>query len=266
MRNARWILLVAVVTGCASKKSVENHDVLQAGYQSLNRQDYNGAIASSGEFLRDNPNGGPGTAEALYLQGRVYEDRATKADAAGREKEAHTELQDARSTYEHALTLKPSPKVVALLQAGVANVAYFQEDYLTAMREWAMAYPGISQSEARAWVLYRIGVCQQRLGRFAEADRSFMDVRQQYPRSAPAERAATHQGARAFFVQVGSYSDAKNADAAIASLRSQAFAAEKLKEPNGRQAIRVGPAFNYDQAKALRGRLVGAYPGATIEP
>jgi tetratricopeptide (TPR) repeat protein len=268
MRNAGWILLAVVLTGCASNKSIEDKKILHAGYQSLNQQDYNGAIASSDQFLRENPEGGPGTAEALYLQGRVYEQRAQAADAAGRMPEARVELQNARNMYERALKIRPEaePKAEGLLHAGLANVAYFQEDYLTAMREWASAYPNLVQPEARAWVLYRIGLSQQRLGRFPEADRSFADVRRQYPKSAPAERASTHQGAKAFYVQVGSYSDSRNADAAIGSLRSQGFAAEKSIEPSGRQAIRVGPAFNYEQAKALRARLEAAYPGAVIEP
>ena len=266
MRNARWILLAAALAGCVSSKSVEDKKVLNEGYQALSARDYNVAMDRSDQFLRDNPNGGAGTPEALYLQGRVYEQRAISADSAHREPEAHADLQDARSTYEHALSLKPSPKVAALLHAGVANVAYFQEDYFTAMREWASAYPGLTQPDARAWVLYRLGLCQQRLGRFDEADRSFAQVRQEYPQSEPAQRATTHQGAKAFYVQIGSFSDARNADTALASLRTQGFTAEKSTEPGGRQAIRVGPAYNYDQAKALRGRLLGAYPAAIIEP
>jgi tetratricopeptide (TPR) repeat protein len=266
MRNAGWILLAGMLIGCASNKTVENKNTLHSGYASLNQQDYDAAMASSDQFLRDNPNGGPGTAEALYLQGRVYEQRAVNADAAHHEQEARASLQDARTTYEHALTLHPSPKVAALLQAGVANVAYFQEDYFTAMREWAAAYPSLTNPDAKAWVLYRLGLCQQRLGRFDEADRSFQQVRQDYPRSEAAPRAAAHMGARAFYVQIGSFSDAKNADKVMASLRSQGFGAERSSEPGGRQAIRVGPANNYEQAKALRARLSGAYPAAIIEP
>jgi TolA-binding protein len=266
MRNAGWLLLAGLLIGCASSKSIEDRKHLHAGYEALNQEDYEGAMTSSEQFLRDNPNGGPGTAEALYLQGRVYEQRAARSDAAHREGEAHADLQDARNTYEHALTLNPSPKVAALLHAGVANVAYFQEDYFTAMREWAVAYPGLTQPDARAWVLYRLGLCQQRLGRFDEADRSFQQVRQDYPRSEPAQRAATHQGARGFYVQIGSYADAKTAENVIASLRSQGFVAERKSDSKGRQAIRVGPAYNYDQAKALRLRLLGAYPAANIEP
>ena len=170
------------------------------------------------------------------------------------------------ATYEHALTLNPSPKIAALLHAGVANVAYFQEDYFTAMREWAAAYPGLTQPEAKAWVKYRLGLCQQRLGRFDEADRSFAEVRQDYPHSEPAQRAAAHQGVKGFYVVLGSWADPKAADTVVAGLRTQGFTAEQSILPDGRHSVRVGPAYNYDQAKTLRTRLIGAYPAATIEP
>lgn len=272
MRNARWILLVAATAtwiaaaGCVENKTAEDRKTLQSGYQSLNAGDYDAAMAESEQFLRDNPTGGKGTAEALYLQGRVLEHRAEAADNAGHTAEARANLQDARSTYEHALTLNPSPKLAALLHAGVANTAYFQEDYFVAMREWSAALPGLSQPDAKAWVLYRLGLCQQRLGRFDEANRAFAQVRTQYPHSEPAQRAAAHEGAKGFYVALGSWSDAKAADTVVNALRGQGFAATASTEPNGRHAVRVGPAYNYEQAKSLRARLQGAYPAAAIEP
>ena len=270
MRNARWILLAAGIAaaGCApsARNTAQSRQELSAGYQALGNQDYDGAMSHAEQFLRDHPNGGPGTAEALYLEGRVYEQRAASDDAAGRAAAAKSDLQYARDTYDRALALKPSPNVAGLLHAGVANVAYFQEDYPTAMSEWALAYPNLQQPDSRAWVLYRIGVSQQRLGRFDQADRSFDSVRQLYPGTVPAERAGQHRGARGFYVQVGAYSASGNADKAVASLQAQGFRATRAAQPAGRQAVRVGPAYTYAEAKTLQSRLMSAYPGAIIEP
>ncbi|HXE52838.1 MAG TPA: SPOR domain-containing protein [Tepidisphaeraceae bacterium] len=266
MRNARWILLAAVAAGCASTTNPQSRQELHAGYQALGEQNYDGAMNHAEAFLRDHPNGGPGTAEALYLQGRVYEQRATVDDSSGRAREAQQDLQYGRETYEHALTLPASVNVQALIHAGVANCAYFQDDYAAAMDEWAKAYDGITQPDARAWMLYRIGLCQQRLGRFEQADHSFALCRQQFPGSVPAQRAVSHQGARAFYVQVGAFAERANADKIVASLRSQGYRAERKGEASGRQAVRVGPAYNYADAKTLQSRLLSAYPGALIEP
>ena len=266
MRNARWILLMVVAGGCAAENTAENRKEIQAGYQSLKEQDYDSAMAQADQFLREHPNGGPGTPEALYLQGRVYEQRAATADAGGHQQEARADLQYARGNYEHALTLKPAPQLEALLYAGIANVAYFQEDYATAMQQWAAAYNGIEGAESKAWMLYRIGLCQQRLGRFEQADRSFAAVRQQFPSTIPGQRAASHMGARAFYVQVGAYADGTNADRAVAALRSQGLTAAKATEATGRLAVRVGPQSTYAEAKAIKTRLAAAYPSAMIEP
>jgi tetratricopeptide (TPR) repeat protein len=265
MRNASYVLLAVVLTGCSTGVTPEGKRQLQAGYLAAGQNDYNGAMAAADEFLRNQPPGSPGTAEALYLEGRGYEQRATSEETAGRQGEAKMDLQTARTMYVRALGVPSAPKVTALIHSGVANTAYFQDDFATAMNEWAVAYPQIIQDDARAWMLYRIGVCQQRLGRFDQADRSFAMVRQQYPRSLPAQRAMSHEGAKAFYVQVGAFSDAANADRIVASLQSQGYRAEKLGQP-GRLEVRVGPAYTYVDAKTLRMKLVTAYPGATIEP
>ena len=74
----------------------EDKKTLQAGYDALAAKDYDGAMSRASEFIANNPNGGPGTPEALYLQGRVSEHRAETADVAGHQAEAHPNLQDAR--------------------------------------------------------------------------------------------------------------------------------------------------------------------------
>lgn len=265
MRNAGWILLVALLGGCAANNPNVNRQELNAGYQSLAAKDYEAAMARASEFLQRRPEG-PGSAEALYLQGRVHEQRAQDEATAGRDAESKADLQQAMSIYQRALQMSPPARVDALLRAGMANVAYFQEDYSTAMQKWAEAYDNIPQPDAKAWILYRIGLCQQRLGRFDQADNSFSIVRHDYPGTEPAQRAGSHYGARAFFVQVGAYGDATNADKTARALTQQGFKASKAIEPGGKQAVRVGPAGTYAEAKSLRERLLGSYPGALIEP
>jgi outer membrane protein assembly factor BamD (BamD/ComL family) len=259
-------VLGLLVAGCTSNTSPQSRQQLNAGYAALDRQDYNAAIASAEQFLHEHPNGGAGTAEALYLQGRVFEQRSTVEEAEGRQDQAKIDLQAARDAYVRGLNQRADPRVMALLHAGVANTAYFQEDYATAMNEWAVAYPNLSPPDAQAWALYRIGICQQRLGRFEQADRNFAAVKQDFPGSVPAKRAAEHIGARAFYVQVGAYADAANADKIAASLQSQGYRAARAAGPGSRQEVRVGPAFNYADAKTLLARLQPAYKDAMIEP
>ena len=163
------------------------------------------------------------------------------------------------------LALPSIPSTQARLHAGLANVAYFVDDYGTAVREWQVAFPNLEKPQDKAWTLYRIGLCQQRLGWFAEADRTFQSVRQQFPGSEPANRAAVHEGAKAFYVQVGAYADAAHADKTAAALRAQGLNSVKGQEP-GKLTVRVGPVPSYADARAMKARLSVQYPSAVIFP
>ncbi len=267
MRNAgrAWVgsvtpwLMLASSSGCAP--DVASKQQLHSGYEALGQHQYDQADAIANAYLKKTPSG-PGSAEALYLQGRVHEARSeTDGDPA----QMRSELDAARDAYTRGLAMPAVPATQARLHAGLANVAYFEDDYGTAVREWQLAYPALEKPEDKAWTLYRIGLCQQRLGWFAQADRNFNRVRQQFPNTEPANRAATHEGATAFYVQVGAFSDASHADKTAAALRAMGLNPVKAMEP-GKQLVRVGPVANYADARALKARLSPHYPGAIITP
>ena len=124
----------------------------------------------------------------------------------------------------------------------------------------------LDKPETKSWVLYRIGLCQQRLGRFADADKTFAAVQQGYPNSVPAQRAAERQGARSFYVQVGTFSSPAGADKTVAALRAQGTMPEKTVDAKGRHIVRVGPLASFQQAQSVKQRLAGSYPDAMIIP
>lgn len=258
-------LAAAGSVGCASKdpKAARSRkEELTGGYQALEQRRYDDAMQAAERVLSED-SVGPGTAEALYLQGRVYEQKSI--DAPG-QSQARELLRSARSTYQRALATKPPQPLEAYLRAGVANASYFLEDYATAAREWAAAYPQINEPQAKAWILYRAGLSEQRQGRFAEADRYFAEVQQLFPGSEQAKRAGAHQGAAGFYVQVGSFANNANADHAAGLLKARGMSAVKATDPSGRQTIAVGPVPNYQQARSLKDRLAAQYPDAVIIP
>ncbi len=235
---------------------------LNAGFAALDRKDYDGAMADAEAFLQHTPKG-EGSAEAYYLEGRVHEEKAVESGADTDAAKAH--LNAARISYTNGLAGPSAPKVQALLHAGLANIAYHLDDYGTAVREWQVSYAAVEPAEAKAWVLYRIGLCQQRLGWFPQADRSFQMVRSQFPGSEPATRAAQHEGATGFYVQVGAFGDFMNANRTVSSLKTQGLTAEVVALPN-EEVVRVGPLPNFADARAMQIRLISKYPGAVVVP
>jgi tetratricopeptide (TPR) repeat protein len=251
-----------LISGCATDAPAKSQ--LNGGYQALDAHQYDQAIQAADQYLQKTPNG-PGSAEAQYLKGRVLEERAEDADRAGNIAVARDDLKAAGDCYKTGLLLSPPPPVEALLHAQLANVAYHFDDYGTAVREWQSAYPHLQTADSNAWVLYCIGLCQQRLGWFSQADRTFQMVRETYPDTPQATRAGSHIGAKGFYVQVAAFNDADDAQRTIAALQMHGFQADK-QTVAGKQMISVGPVPTYADAHALKSKLVADYPKAFIEP
>ena len=124
----------------------------------------------------------------------------------------------------------------------------------------------LSGVTAKSYALYRIGICQQRLGRFDHADQTFAMVQQQFPNSEAAAKAKQHQGARGFTVQLATFSSSNNAEAAAANLRREGAIPARAVDAQGHSVVSVGPFQDYSQAQAARARFASVYPDALIVP
>jgi len=245
--------------GCASDSDAKGQ--LDPGYADLESRNYDAAIEKADAFLAANASGGTGSAEALYLRGRALEQKV-----AANPHESRQNLQSARSAYVDALSRDPSPALEGRIRASLANVAYFQDDYATALDQWSAAYDKLDVPETRAWVLYRIGVSHQRLGHFKQADKTFAAVIKEYPSTLPAQRAKEHQGATGFVVQVGTFNSAAGADRATEAVRKQGVTPVRATDTQGRHLVRVGPLKTYAQAQSIKSKFVESYPDALIIP
>jgi tetratricopeptide (TPR) repeat protein len=243
-----------------SKSEQAARSELNQGYAALEAQQYDQAMNRADAFLQHTP-AGPGSAEALYLRGRALEQKPASNQA-----EAVANLQAAQRTYRDALAHSPSPKLETYIRVSQGNVDYFLDDYAGAVAEWNAAYDKIDDNDVKAWVLYRIGVCRQRLDQFSEADRYFTSVQQHFPDSLPAQRAKEHIGARSFFVQFATFASAPAADDAINAFRREGVLAGKRVDAKGRSVVVTGSLPSFQQALALRNRYAGKYPDALILP
>ena len=271
MRNANdpWMRLGLVITsvtcitlfagGCANDaaKSKEN---LTAGYAALDAKQYDEAINRADEQLKKHPTGA-GSAEARYLKGRALEQKPVTT-----QRDARANLQTARSSYAQALSQSPPAKLQGYIRTSSGNCAYFMDDYAAALSDWTAAYEKLDDPEVKSWVLYRIGLCRQRMGQFDQADQAFAKVQQDYRGTVPAQRAREHQGARGFTLQFATFANPATADSAVNTLRREGVLSTKATDPQGRTVIRVGPLPSYQQALGLKERYASQYPDAMILP
>jgi TolA-binding protein len=247
-------LLLAVAAGCADQKALE------ATRKALTVGQNDQAIAQADAYLQRSPRGA-GASEALYLRGRAYEQRTASSAA-----EATANLRAARASYVEALSRSPRSNLEAYVRTSLGNVAFYEEDYTTALTQLASAYEHLNKPELQSWALYRMGLCQQRLGRFVEADRSFALVEQTFPRTQPAPYAREHMGVRSFYVQLAAFDAAAGADKAAAAVRRSGVPTLRLVDARGHQVVRVGPYATYAQARAMKQRFADEYADAMILP
>jgi tetratricopeptide (TPR) repeat protein len=251
-------LILAGGLGCTNAKDTQN---LREGYSALDQKNYERAIAAADDYLQKYPTGN-GAAEAAYLRGRGFEQRTKGSDA-----ESMANLREARTSYEKALTLMPAKQLEGYIRTSLGNVAYWMNDFGAAELNWNAAYDKLDPGDLKAWVLYRIGLSQQRLGKWEAADDTFSLVAKEFPRSEPAARAGAHQGARAFYVQVAAFSSPQPAESLVKTLRGQGYPAGRYeKKEKGLQLVMAGPLKRYDEAVAMRNRLGEQYKDAVIVP
>lgn len=250
MRIQRLAILITLAAGLAGCQDEARMADLQGGYASLQQQDYARALAAADRVLAASATA-PGAAEARYLRGRAIEQRIKPNDA-----QALIDLKAARAAYEEALTLVPGPDLEANAHASLGNVCYWLEDYAAASVHCKTAAELLDRSDLHAWVLYRAGLCEQRLGKWAAADATFSTVERQYPGTDAARRSVEHRGAREYYVQVSAFSATDAAEKFLRTLRGQGFPAVRLYKPDRKLHIAMaGPLRDYAQATAMKGRL-----------
>ncbi len=263
MRNSTHVVLLfissLVIAGCVDQNS---RQTLQNGYAALDAHQYDQAISEADAFLTKTPQG-VGSADALYLKGRALEERATSSSDAPRAKQ---DLEAARMAYINALQQNPPRTLDGRIRAGIANVAYWQDDYQTAAQQWSAAYQNIDDPSTKSFILYRVGLAQQRMGEFSKADETFASVQQQFPGTDGAIRAKERQGARSYSVQLATYANSATADANIAQLRREGLNPTRSNDAQGHAVLAITSIPNYQQALQIKNRLAARYPNALIVP
>jgi tetratricopeptide (TPR) repeat protein len=258
MAYLSWLGAAGLMLAGACADDSQNRQELNAGEDALRAQQYDRALRAADDVTASGV--AANAAEAHYLHGRAIEDRP-KADPAA----AAADLAEARRNYSLALAEDPSPALQARLRGQLGNVAYFQDDYAVALQQWTIAYSQLDNPQWKQWILYRIGICQQRLGRFTDADRTFAAVQDEYPGTEVAQRAQARQGVHGFYVQIGAFSDATDVQKAADALSAAGSLAQEVNQ-RGLKVVRSAGLPSYAEAAELKSRLLGDYPDARVMP
>jgi tetratricopeptide (TPR) repeat protein len=257
MRNAwRTVLAAAMILAGGCHSNVEKaQDHVESGEVALGGNRYDAAVADADAAIHESA-----TADAYYLRARAEEDRP-KPDSII----TATDLAKARADYQAALDMSPSPVLQGRCHAGLANVAFSVEDYPTAITQWQSSLETLLEPQWRAFAQFRIGMCQQRLSKFDDADKTFQSVSEQFPDLDVSVMAKARQGIRGFYLQLATYSTIPDAEAAIQTAKTAGVTCREAGD-QGLYAVRAGPFATYALARQAQAMVIGQFPGASIGP
>jgi tetratricopeptide (TPR) repeat protein len=252
------ILLLLCISVAACTGDAESRQELHSGKAALDSQQYNQAILDADAVIASNDSAA--YAEAYYLRGYAIEMRP-KADNVA----SVRDLGLAHESYTKGLSQNPRPELATRLHAQLGNVCYNEQDYSAAVPELTAAFNSPDAGLPKDLLLYHMGVGQQRIGRFEDADASFQRLQRDYPSSRYAGAARAHQGVHGFYVQVGAYSRQSDINAAARAVTAAGSAPLKTTQ-NGLTVIRTADVPSFAQAEEMRDRLKGPYPDARVMP
>jgi len=241
----------ALAAGCSG--AAQQQDNIDDAKVALGGQRYETVIEDANKVLDEGPN-----ADAYYLRARAEEERP-KPDP---EIEA-SDLSKAREDYQAALEQAPPAGLKSAIELGLGNVAFDQEDWGEALGAFSAALPTLDRPEWRGPALFRMGVCQQRLGQFDAADQTFEAVITQFAGTEWADRATSLEGMHVFYVQLGAFAKPQDAQHVL-STASGVGVPLQLMQDQDLTLVRGGPYTTYNAAKLAKAQLAGVNPDAVI--
>jgi len=251
---AGLIMTLALTGGCISNQDKINAAV-DDGEVALGGDRYDVAVEKADEAIKVAPN-----PKGYYLRGRAEEDRPKPDQLI-----TQSDLDKAKSDYQAALDLHPGEPLESRCHSGLANIAFGQDDYQTAIYHWTTALDGLDQPDWRAYALYRIGECQQRLGHFEDADKTFARVCQEYPDQDVAAKAQARESVRGFYVQIGAFANPDDAAANVKIAKSIGMVCHEVPE-QGMITVRGGPYSTYTEAIKAKTAVASQFPDAVVGP
>lgn len=237
---AAWVALALfTIAGCAESVPRERLLLLEQGRGEYEAKRYTSAISKLTQIIEA---GGdlPETTEALYLRGMSHA-------LSGQRGRGYADLEAASRSGASREAAWRANVVLGTLRFEDSNWAGAAENL-------RLAAANMPASPPRDTVIWRLGLCYERLGRWSEARGSLTELVSKYPTSSYSEAAnrRLRLGAEHFSVQCGAFTQPENAANLRLQLQRKNLSAFTNREqgPNGtRYVVLVGKYATYAEAQ-----------------
>lgn len=225
------IRLIAIALGLVfaagcSQLTESQRATLDAGIQAYDKQNFTQSVDKLSHFLgevKDRPE----SSRAAYVRGMSRIRLNQRADAYADLRLATNAPGDPDSVWRAYVQL---------------STLYFEDGKYDAALRMAVAAEGrMPHQPPKDAMIYRQGICYERLGRWDDAKKPFRLASEQFPNSTFGKAAARRLAinARFFAVQCGAFSDPKNADVLRSRLSQAGFPVYLRPEPRGSSTSHV---------------------------
>jgi len=248
-------LLWLTVAGCETL-SARQRALLLEGERAFQAQDYRRSVEQLSAFIEQVPKR-PETARAYYVRGMSRAKLGQRALA--------------YADLEQAARQAPQPELTWQPHAALGILHFEDENWETAARTLRQAVERMPDVAPKDALLYRIGLCCERSGRWATALTPYREIVSRFPRGAYAEAAQRRLRLQAnhFAVQCGVFSRLENAQKLVADLKRQGLQTYVRQEPrpDGQYYVVLeGRYTSYSQALAALARVRGYIESAVLWP
>lgn len=259
MGNTRVIIALLLVplvfAGCA-ENTTQPTLLLAQGERAFNNQQYASANAKLTAYLNRAPDG-PDAPRALYV-------RAMAAALLGKRDAAYEDL-------ERAIYASPDLDISWRIHAVTGIMRFEDQAWEDAARSLYRAVERMPSTPPMDALLYRLGLCYERTGRWQAAQEPFRQIVARFPTGRYADHARRRIALQAdhFAVQAGVFRDSDGAERLVAELRADGLDAYIRHQPRGGDSynvVLVGRYGTYESAYETLRRVRGYVENAQIWP
>jgi len=247
-------ILLLFVVGCQSNEA-KLADSIAEGNRLYQQDNYLGAERVLTAAISANPQD-PIVAEAYYIRGLI------------RSKEA-TQVRLAEQDFLAAMRLTKRKDLKTNCETCIASIAYEKAEWTRAYQYYSMAAPDLPIVSPSDWVLYRLGVTAQKVGKWDEARKAFARLIRDFSQSDAAKLARKRISYDYFTIQAGVFTKPAGATERLKKLQQAALPAkiEQQTRDNGRcQVVCVGAYSDYDSALNALAKVKSVVDDAQIVP
>jgi len=226
------------LSGCVNTLTAQQRLWLARGQESYEREHYARAIEQLTCFL-DEVHEGPEVARALYVRGMSNA-------KAGRRAQAYADLR-------RCVTTPGDPDSVWRAHVVLGTLQFEDGQWEQAAQDLQAATARMPATPPKDAVLYRLGLCYERAGRWDQARSLYQEITKAFAGGSYARdaRRRYNRNAQHFAVQCGAFRERRNAEALCADLGSKGLEGYVRQEVYGRTPmyiVLVGRYVAYEEA------------------